>query len=304
MHKIRLLLNGKKAGLESVRQAVLEARRQQDIEVRVSWEAGDIRRLVIEAISQGCRRIVAGGGDGTLNEVVNALMSVTQSDRPELAILPLGTANDFATSCGISQDPLPALQFAQRGAATTVDCVRANDRYFLNVASGGFGALVTNNTPVTLKNFLGGGAYTLSGVVQALQFSPFRGRVILPDETFSDEIIVAAVCNGRQAGGGQQLAPKAYINDGLLNLFGISRFQAQALPLVLEELRIADESPNDIAGQYVKRFSVPWIEWDADDMMPVNLDGEPIESKKIKFEVQPRTISLVLADTCPLLLPT
>ena len=169
---IRIILNGKKAGLESVRQAVFAARQSGNVDVRVTWEAGDAERLVNEAITEGCGRIVAGGGDGSVNEIVNALMYVPLQDRPELAILPLGTANDFATACGIPTAISEAIALAQTATAVDVDCARANEHYFINVASGGFGALVTTNTPVALKNFLGGGAYTLAGLVQALSFVP------------------------------------------------------------------------------------------------------------------------------------
>ncbi|NRB42632.1 MAG: lipid kinase YegS, partial [Pseudomonadales bacterium] len=202
----RLILNGKKAELTSIREAIDQARTHSHIEVRVTWEAGDMSRLVNEACKDGCRRLIIGGGDGSLKQAVDALMQQPADVRPELAMLPLGTANDFATACTIPAEPVAALTLAQSGQAYAVDCVQANDEYFINVASGGFGAQVTNNTPVQLKNFLGGGAYTLSGLTQSLNFSPYQGKLHLPDMSVQAEVIVAAVCNGRQAGGGQQLA--------------------------------------------------------------------------------------------------
>ena len=96
------------------------------------------------------------------NQGLDALLRCRQDERPELAILPLGTANDFATGCGIPSDPFAALELARQGKVQSVDAVRANDQYFLNVACGGFGAQVTAETPLVLKNFLGGrGIYTL-----------------------------------------------------------------------------------------------------------------------------------------------
>lgn len=112
---IRIILNGKKAGLEPVRAAIYSARENGNIEVRVTFEAGDVNRLVREACAEGCRRLVAGGGDGTVNEVVDAVLQLPVAERPELAILPLGTANDFATACSIPSDPLAALKLAQSG---------------------------------------------------------------------------------------------------------------------------------------------------------------------------------------------
>ncbi|MFW2440357.1 MAG: lipid kinase YegS [Arenicellales bacterium] len=292
---IRILLNGKKAGLETVRSAIFKARETGNVEVRVTWEAGDVQRLVREACQDGCQRLVAGGGDGTVNEVADAILQMDEDQRPEIAVMPLGTANDFATGCTIPSDPLLALQLAQTGKARSVDAVKANEYCFINVASGGFGAQVTANTPVALKNFLGGGAYTLSGLVQAVNFSPFHGEIRLPGEAFKSDVIFGAVCNGRQAGGGQQLAPQAMIDDGLLDIVGLKHFPAEALTQVVEELLSPDKN-----GEYVNRYRVPWTEWESDVEMPINLDGEPISSKKVRFEVLPGSIKLILPENCPM----
>jgi lipid kinase YegS len=292
---IRVIINGKKAGLEPVRSAIFKARESGKVEVRATWEGDDVERLVHEAVHDGCQRVVAAGGDGTVKEVADAMLHLSADERPELAVMPLGTANDFATACTIPADHLSALQLAQAGKVQNVDAVKANEHYFMNVASGGFGAQVTANTPVALKNFLGGGAYTLSGLVQAVNFAPYHGEMHLPDESVRSNVIVGAVCNGRQAGGGQQLAPQALINDGLLDLVALNHFPAEALSQVIDELMTPGAN-----GEYVKRFRVPWAEWESEIEMPINLDGEPISSKKIRFEIVPAAIKLVLPENCPM----
>ena len=292
---MRIILNGKKAGIATVRSAIYDARKRGPLEVRVTWEAGDVARLVDEAIADGCPRLVVGGGDGSVKEIVDALMRHDAKARPELAIMPLGTANDFATGCGIPSDSLQALELARKGNVSTIDAVRANDEYFINIASGGFGARVTSSTPVALKNFLGGGAYTLSGVVQAVGFEPYDGILRLPDRSVEGRVVVAAVCNGRQAGGGQLLAPAARIDDGMLDVVGLHHFSAIDLPQVLSELSALEES-----GAFLQRYRAPWVEWESSNAIPVNLDGEPIEVRKIRFEVVPGAISLVLPADCPM----
>jgi lipid kinase YegS len=290
--KIRILLNGKKAALDPVRDAIFRARTDGPVEVRTTWEKGDVHRLVQEALAEGCKRLVAGGGDGTVKEVVDALMTLRQEDRPELALLPLGTANDFASACGIPDTPLSAITLAQTGKAYSVDCIRANEQHFINVASGGFGADVTANTPVELKNFLGGGAYTISGLIQAVKFSPYQGELRTPEGTLKSKAIIGAVCNGRQAGGG----PNALINDGLMDLVVLLDFPKERLVQVIKEV----QSP-DIKGDYVKRYRGPWAEWESDVEMPTNLDGEPVIAKRIRFDVIPGAIKLVLPENCQLL---
>ncbi|PML65256.1 lipid kinase YegS [Vibrio breoganii] len=296
---IRLILNGKKAGLESVREAVYALRKKgYDLQVRPTWEEGDVDRLVREAAEQGVTRLVAGGGDGTVNEVVSAILKY-DLNHLELSVLPLGTANDFATACEIPSDPIDALNLAVLGESYWVDAGSANEKYFMNIATAGFGAQVTATTPVVLKNFLGGGAYTLSGLVQAINFQPFPGTVIHDDKATLANVVVGAVCNGRTAGGGQPLAPQAYIDDGVFELFYIEGFNASDIPTVLEELQELHEGSDT---QLVHRHSIQTIEWHSEQSMPVNLDGEPMSPQNVTIKVLPSSIKLVLPDNTPILL--
>jgi len=294
---MRVILNGKKAQLPEVRDAIETIRSEGNLlEVRVTYEYGDVFRFVQEAVQEKVTRLIVGGGDGTLNEMVNALAQVPLEVRPELAILPLGTANDLATSCHIPKVPLDALELAIKGEAHAIDVVKANDRYFVNVATAGFGAEITVNTPPELKNFLGGGAYTITGVLKAINFVPYHGKIWTDSLEVDGESVVAAVCNGRQAGGGQVLAPQAYLDDGLLDVIFIQAFNLIDIPKVLLEL--ADLSSE---GVFVKYFKTPWLECEMQEQMPTNLDGEPYSSRHIRFEVVPQAIKLVMPMTTPLL---
>jgi lipid kinase YegS len=294
---LRIILNGKKAGLESIRSAVYQLRnRASEIEVRVTWEKGDGIRMVEEASRDGIARIVAAGGDGTLNEVVNGLMCLEPDKRPELALLPLGTANDFATACGIPLDPLASLRLAAEGGVKRVDVARANDRYFINVASGGFGAQVSAETPPMLKRYLGGVAYTLVAIFKLLTYAHRKGRLILEGIDLQGEAIAAAVCNGRQAGGGQMLAPEACIDDGMLDVMVIRPFPLRDIWRAFREIRHLDRP-----GKYLQHFRTRWIESHPHQIRSVNLDGEPYLAESIRFEVLPGEIELVLPERSPCL---
>lgn len=294
---IRIILNGKKADLEEIRTAIASLRESSAIEVRVTWERGDAERFVREASQDGVQRIVAGGGDGTLNEVVTGLAKIEDDKRPELAILPLGTANDFATGCGVPLSPIEALRLAMHGTATPVDIVQVNDRYFINIASGGFGAQVSADTSPALKNFLGGGAYALSAVIKSLNFTHSKGKLQAENIELEGTAIMAAVCNGRQAGGGQVLAPYAAINDGLLDVMVVLTFPLIDAGQVLQEVLAAGSG-----GKYVKRFQTSWIESWPDQTRAINLDGEPYQADHIRFDVLPGEINIVLPTTCPCLI--
>ncbi len=296
---IRVILNGKKALDELFREAVMQLRQEGErIEVRVTWEKGDAQRMVHEASRDGVERIVVAGGDGSLNEAVNGLATLPKEARPAMAIVPMGTANDFATACEIPCSPLEALRLAIEGEAHPVDIVRANERYFLNVASSGFGAQIVADTPPSLKNFLGGGAYTLSAVIKALNFTSHDGRLRSADLDIEGKSIAGLVCNGRQAGGGQLIAPTAYIDDGLLDIVVILEFPLVDLGEVIAEIIDYEHS-----GTYVKRYQTTWVESIPYQRRSVNLDGEPYEADTIRFEIVPGAIELILPKGCPTLKP-
>lgn len=152
-----LIINGKSSGNEEVRAAVNLLRHEgQTLHVRVTWELGDAARYVKEASQLRVETVIAGGGDGTINEVAAALAQLPAEFRPILGILPLGTANDFATACSIPLQPDLALQLAIKGRAVPIDLAKVNDeRYFINMATGGFGTRITTETPEKLKAALG-----------------------------------------------------------------------------------------------------------------------------------------------------
>lgn len=290
-----LIINGKKAGIPAIREAVGRVREMgHDLQVRVTWEYGDGLRYVQEAGEKGADCVIAGGGDGTVNEISHGLILLDEARRPAMGILPLGTANDFATCCTIPTVPLAALTLAVEADPVPVDIVQTNKRYFMNVASAGFGAAVTTETPVELKNFLGGGAYTIMGLIKILNFSPYNVRLKAENYSFGGDAVIGAVCNGRQAGGGQILARDAYINDGLLDVLIARAFPIQALEQVTAEL--ANPSPQ---GEFITLFQTPWLESYSDEPIPVNLDGEPIKDNTIRMEILPGAIKLAVPDDCP-----
>lgn len=297
MKTIRAILNGKKAGTPELRNEIMRMREQGvDLQVRVTWESADMGRLVKEAVNEGIRRIVVAGGDGTVNEAVTALNQIDANARPELAIIPMGTANDFATATKIPTTIRESIELAVNGDAVAVDSVQANDRYFMNIAAAGFGAEITAETPVELKNFLGGGAYTLTGLVKALGFKPYDGSLTIEQGSYQGEILIGAFCNSRLAGGGQELAPNALIDDGLMDITLVHPFLPHELPQVIDEIQNPTET-----GQFVKHTQASWLEIDFPKTLPLNLDGEPYRSNKIRFDVKPQSIRLVLPPNCPCL---
>jgi lipid kinase YegS len=296
--KIRLLIHGRKADAPLVTEAITWVRQHRFFALDVHRiedpsQAGD---LVRDAVEDGIDRLIVGGGDGTLNLMLNALMTLTEEKRPEMAILPIGTANDFARAACIPLDPLEALLLAIEGNPRPIDVGQVNERYFLNVASGGFGAQVTTETPPELKELLGGAAYALTGLIKLFSFIPVRGRMKIGEAEFEGSSFATAVCNGRQAGGGMLLAPDAKVDDGL---FDIVLYTLDDLPI--PATLAPPSSPLGWILPFKKIFRASEVEFTPEEgIRRINLDGEPYEAERFHFRIHPGVLQLILPEDSPI----
>src|SRR5947199_3350330 len=163
---LHLIVHARAAADSGLQTAVAELRsRGHSITEAVSHAPAETRQLAEAAARSGIEAVIAAGGDGTLNAVLHGLAAAGLPERTALGVVPLGTANDYATSAGIPPgDPLAALELAATAAPQQIDLGRLNGHYFLNVASGGFGSEVTAATSDDLKQWLGGVAYLLTGL--------------------------------------------------------------------------------------------------------------------------------------------
>jgi len=293
--KIQLILNGKVAGNDALRTAILRQRATgHRIGVRVTWERGDARRFVSEGGEVDL--LIAAGGDGTLNEVLHGLMNLSRRAQPVLGVVPLGTANDFANGCGIPRDTEKALALCLEGAALPIDVGKANGHWFINAASVGFGAEVTATTSPELKRLLGPAAYAVMGAILALNVHQYYGRLTLPDREITGSGPVAIVGNGSQTGGSFQVAPRARIDDGLLDVLVVRHIPATALLTAARELQQLSTD-----GEYISYWQTPWAEVHPEETIPVNLDGEAVRFSTVRYEAVPGAIRLIVPPDCPLL---
>ncbi|CAN7527277.1 lipid kinase YegS [Pseudomonas sp. LjRoot71] len=292
--KALLILHGKQALNTEVRTAV-EARRAQgwQLDVRVTWEAGDAQRLVNEALAAGYPTLIAGGGDGTLRDVAEAMALAKTS--ASLALLPLGTANDFARAAGVALEPQAALALLDE-PAQPIDLGEVDGQVFLNMATGGFGSNVTANTSEELKRVLGGAAYFLTGLTRFAEVRSSFGRFAGPDFQWEGEFLALGIGNGRQAGGGHLLCPQAQVNDGLLDVCIVPA----ATDVVGTLGTLLSGGINGLQSVAVSA-RVPWLEVEAPEGLDLNLDGEPMESRQLRFVALPAALRVHLPAQSPLL---
>jgi lipid kinase YegS len=256
----------------------------------MAWEA-----------AAGIEAVVAGGGDGTINEVVSGV--VDGSGRPSTAVgvLPLGTANDFARGCGIPvDDPLAALDLVANHDPKPIDLDHISGRCFVNLATGGFGTRITVETPPDVKRVLGGVSYLVTGLTRFNDIKADQGRVVGPDFSWEGSFYALGVGNGRQAGGGVKLCPEALLNDAL--------FDVVILPDIPQQKRSALFSALVKEGlpaieREVVQCRVPWLEVSVPSGLYINLDGEPIHGTEFRFEIRERWIPFHLPEQAPLASP-
>ncbi|MBR9990991.1 MAG: YegS/Rv2252/BmrU family lipid kinase [Gemmatimonadetes bacterium] len=276
------------ARLEVLRTEVEALRRRgHRVRVRLTFEGGDARRFARSAGRGGCDVVVAAGGDGTVNEVVNGLARVRGAC---LGVVPLGTANDFAASLGIPDDVGSALKLAAEGTPRPVDIARVNRRCFINVSTGGFGVDTSQAAGRGLKKHLGGFAYVLRGVENMMKFDVHKGAFRVDGRIVHDgDFIFFAVGNARQTGGGMPLTPIAQVGDGRLDIMlvhGMSRLQFMAL---LPELRAGTH----LDSRHVSYFRADEFDVEPEGELCVNADGEAVAGESFRFDVLRRPLQVI-----------
>lgn len=267
---------------------------------RLTFEAGDARRLAREAAEAGADLLVAGGGDGTVNEAVNGLfdwIGAWDGDTggqtpplPRLGVIPLGTGNDLAGALELPMDPEEAVAVALAGTPLPVDVAEVNGRRFLNVSSGGLGAEATEEASDGSKRVLGSLAYVVSGVRKYVQMDLPSARFVADGETVHEgPFAVFAVGNSRRTGGGNWLTPHADLSDGLLDLLVVREVTRVDFLTLAPQLRAGTHL--DHPAVLYRRVRALRVE--SDQELHVNADGEPMRGLCFDYRLSPHRLELM-----------
>jgi len=291
--KAFLILHGKQAMNEDVRAAVEQQRANgRELVVRLTWEGGDAQRLVNEALEGGYKQIIAGGGDGTLRDVAEAMALADTT--ASLVLLPLGTANDFARAAGVPLEPDQALALLDV-PARQIDLGEVGGQYFLNMATGGFGSQVTANTSEDLKKVIGGAAYLFTGLSRFGELEAAYAELQGPDFQWQGQLLALGIGNGRQAGGGHELCPNALVDDGLLDVSILPAPQE-----VVGTLKSLMAGGWGLDNLFV-RARLPWVEIKSAQGLSLNLDGEPLSGDNLRFTLHKGALRVHLPPSSALL---
>lgn len=212
--------------------------------------------------------LIAAGGDGTLNEVVNGIAE--QPDRPKLGIIPMGTVNDFGRALHLPSDIMSAIDVIIDQHSTKVDIGKMNSRYFINLAAGGKLTQVSYETPSKLKSIVGPFAYYIKGFEMLPQMKAVDIRIEYDGEVFQGEAMLFLLGLTNSMAGFEKLVPDAKLDDGKFTLIIVEKANLAELGHIMT-LASRGEHTKHPKVHYEKASSINISSYTD---MQLNVDGE------------------------------
>jgi diacylglycerol kinase (ATP) len=256
----------------------------RDCTVRTTERPGDAQAWARHAADEGFEKIVAAGGDGTINEVVNGLAGTSAM----LGLLPIGTVNVFATELGLPAHDLQLCWNIIRGDQTRlVDLPSANEKYFVQLAGVGLDAQAVKETSLALKRSFGPLSYLISAAQIAARQPP--RLLIEPENMPGIEGSFVLIGNGRHYGGPFPFFKQAVIDDGLLDVVAFKQLGYLEIIKYLQDVFFSSE----IRLPEVEYFQTRRLRITSDQEVPVELDGELVGACPVEFEIREKRLRVL-----------
>ena len=253
----------------------------------------DARRLATEAVEEGAQVVVAAGGDGTINEVLNGIGDAAEGfERACLGVLPLGTVNVFARELALPIGMDAAWQTVLSGREVRIDLpsVHLNkgvSRYFAQLAGAGLDARAVELVDWSLKKKVGPLAYVYAGL-KALLRTPSTITVTGGNRTLKGQLVL--IGNGRLYGGNYELFPEADLSDGLLDVCVFPKVNWYTLLRCGPELLLRQKVPSS----QVQVLRADSVTLHSSDDTPIEVDGELAGRLPAAFRVRPRALRVIV----------
>jgi diacylglycerol kinase (ATP) len=261
----------------------------------LSERRGHLTELARDVAAAGAKLLVVVGGDGSVNEVVNGIAEL--DDPPEVAIVPRGTGWDFVRTFGIPRQVEEAAAVALHGTTVAVDLGRVAFRswdgsearsVFANVASAGMSGAIAQRANETTKALGGKVSYLWATLAVFARWSAGELRLTVDDERRAARMYDVVVANGRFFGGGMKICPEASTDDGLFDVLTIGDLTKRDLLLTMPKTYRGAHLPHPKAELLRGRR----VTVEADEPVPIELDGEQPGTTPATFEVLPGRLRL------------
>jgi len=257
-----------------------------EFDIEQTHSAMDAAEMARRSAESGWEVIVAVGGDGTVNEVVNGIMDTDVT----LGIIPCGTGNDFSRSLHVPKDIAVAVDILQKGAVKKIDVGQTDNRYFINGIGIGFDAAVNNETR-QIKGLRGTALYA-AGLLKALRkYNAIEMELRFNGVAAVRDTYLIAAGNGMSVGGGFLLTPDAQLDDALFDICHVDNIKPMTIARHFSKLF------NGKIGM-VKEVTLdqsPHLSVASSAGMPIHIDGEVIatDAKQIDIKIVPGAVSVI-----------
>jgi YegS/Rv2252/BmrU family lipid kinase len=279
-----IILNPAARSERAQRQQARVESMARDCVVCATSRIGEAESMARRGVEEGFEKIVAAGGDGTINEVVNGLAGTEAT----LGLLPIGTMNVFATELGLPVHDLERCwNIVQGEHIRSVDLPKANQKFFVQLAGVGLDAQVVKETSAQLKRNFGPLSYLISAAQIAARQPP--RLFIESDDTSIDEGSFVLVGNGRLYGGPFPFFKHAALDDGLLDVVVFKRLGYLEIIKYLQDVVFS----SDIRVPEVEYFQTGRLRVESEQSVPVELDGELVGNCPVEFTLQSRSLRVL-----------
>lgn len=276
------------------------AKRQLNYHIYYTTCSGDALEYVksmVRISPDDRQRFICIGGDGTINEITN---SAPSNPNVEFGVIPNGSGNDFVrnfTNTRLFSDINAQID----GDTISLDLIKYNDAYCVNMINIGFDcAVVKEAEKLKRKKLVTPGLSYIFGVVVVL-FKKFgtKMRIIFDDgEVLEKEFTLTAIGNGKFCGGGFKAAPRAKLNDGLMDIVAIDKVSRLTFIKLVSSYKSGTYLENKSAMKIIRHRQVPHFRMEFDTPIPICIDGEIRGAKNIDFSVEKNAFNFVIPKGC------
>jgi YegS/Rv2252/BmrU family lipid kinase len=255
------------------------------IEVIQTPGPGEAARLARQASAEGCRTVIAVGGDGTANEIANGLVGTSTA----LALYPIGSGNDFARVLGYPRKRRDIARFLAGARRRVIDVGDVNGRIFVNAAGVGIDGHVAERVEASARVVGATLGYFVGALVSIASYRPQPMRLRIDGQTREGKHLVVVAANGTHFGSGMHVAPMAKIDDGLFDIVVAGDLGPWASLVALAKLYRGTH----VNGTDVLAFRARSLDVELERELPTQTDGEPVRARSLTVRMRPRALTVL-----------
>ncbi|XMB85919.1 YegS/Rv2252/BmrU family lipid kinase [Mycoplasmatota bacterium WC44] len=292
MKKIKIIINpssGRQAFQKKIDSiSILLLERGYLVNRFYTQKKNDAMNETINCCKEDWDIIIACGGDGTINEVANGI--AIGGRKIPVAILASGTVNDFATILKLPNEPNEFCDMIEAESTRDVDLGKLNDKYFVNVAAGGFLTNVAHQVSSETKTVLGRMAYYIQGLREfpKIGLNPIKVNIVSKEYSGEEEMILFLITNSSSSGGFKKIAPLAEVEDGFLDCLIIRKSDVPSIISIFF---------NILSGKHIKHANVKYFKTkdifiQTKEEIQIDIDGEYAGYLPGQFQIVPKAFKI------------